>query len=296
MLDKRFITLTLLAKNQSYTETANELFITQPAVSQQISSLEEELHLQLVDKTKRKIKLTSKGTLLANYASQIEVESNKVIDGLKQGDNSDHLKLGCTLSLSSTLLPKFINSLSKDSKIITTEINNTTNILQNIRDGKVDFGLIEGNFNKNEFDSIFLQNEKFICVANSSAAIQSNSIAELLDQTIYIREIGSGSREIFEHWLGTQNYQITDFAHIVEIASPTVIIQLLQTNPGISFIYESLVKDELKNGKIKRLDLKDFQISHPINLVFLKDSYFTKTYQNLANTILGQDNKSSQID
>ena len=61
MLDKRFLTLAMLSQTGSYTETANRLFITQPAVSQQINSLESELDLVLVDKSKRKIRLTASG-------------------------------------------------------------------------------------------------------------------------------------------------------------------------------------------------------------------------------------------
>lgn len=290
MVDKRYQTLIVLARTQSYTATAKELFVTQPAVSQQISSLEEELHLTLVDKTKRKIKLTPIGNKLASFAKQVEIESQKLIEQLQTEDKQSHLKLGCTLSLSSTLLPKVINQLADRSKIITSEINNTQHILQNIRDGKVDFGLIEGNYNKEEFDSIFLQDEPFICVANPAIEMNKANIEELFSKNIFVREIGSGSREIFENWLGTKNYRINDFEHIVEIASPTVIIQLLQQNVGISFIYESLVKDELASGKLKKLDLTGFDISHPINLVFLKNSYFKSTYTKLAQEIIAAEN------
>ncbi|MQS53160.1 LysR family transcriptional regulator [Companilactobacillus mishanensis] len=291
MLDKRYMTLSTLAETKSYTQAANQLFITQPAVSQQIKSLEDELNLKLVDVTNRKIKLTDVGKKLATYVKQIDLESSKVIEQLQNANKESSLKLGCTLSLSSTLLPQFISQLSSTTKVITTEINNTDHILQNIRDGKVDFGLIEGNFNKDEFDSIFLRKEQFICVTNPTVNLQSpTAIENIFDQSILVRERGSGSREIFENWLGTQNYQIEDFKHIVEIASPNVIIKLLEQNFGISFIYESLVRDEIKTGKLKRLAIKGFDITHPINLVFMKNSYFSDTYLKIARSIFPQAN------
>lgn len=286
MLDKRFETLIVLSQTLSYTATAKKLFITQPAVTQQINSLEQELHLQLVQTTRRKISLTKAGMELATYAQRIQVESTKLIKQVQANSDDQHLKMGCTLSLSSTLLPKFIEHLSGKAKIITSEIKNTTDILNDIRTGKVDFGLIEGNFNKDEFDSIFIQNEHFICVANPQIELNGNNVNQLFDQNVFIREKGSGSREIFENWLGTQNYQIDDFEQITEIASPTVIIQLLEQNRGISFIYESLADAALASGKIKKLDLQDFQIEHPINLVYLKDSYFAKTYHHLVHLVM----------
>lgn len=281
MLDKRYKTLIVLSKTQSFTKTAEQLYITQPAVSQQINSLEEELQLQLVIREHGKITLTAAGINLAKFAKQTELESQKVIESLQTG--AEHLKMGCTLSLSSTILPKFIQQLSTRTNVVTTKINNTQHILQNIRDGKVDFGLIEGNFNKDEFDSFLVQKENFIGV--SHAALDTTSIEKLFEQTLLIRENGSGSRNIFENWLATQNYKTSDFKNVIEIASPSAIIEFLKQNPGISFMYESLVTNELKLGQLKKLDLPGFHVEHPINLVFLKNSYFKDTYREIVEAV-----------
>lgn len=281
MLDKRFKTLISLAQTNSFTQTAQQLFITQPAVSQQINSLEVDLKFSLVIREHGKVRLTASGVQLAKFAKQTELESQKVITSLQTG--TEHLKMGCTLSLSSTILPKFIQQLSARTNIVTTKINNTQHILQNIRDGKVDFGLIEGNFNKDEFDSFFIQKEQFIGVAQSQLSV--TSIEDLFDQTLLLREKGSGSRNIFENWLATQNYKITDFKNVIEIASPSTIVELLKQNVGISFIYQSLVTEEIKSGQLKKLDLPGFQVEHPINLVFLKNSYFKDTYRQIVDAV-----------
>lgn len=281
MLDKRYKTLIVLSKTQSFTKTAEQLFITQPAVSQQINSLEDELQLQLVIREHGKITLTSASINLAKFAKQTELESQKVIESLQT--SAEHLKMGCTLSLSSTILPKFIQQLSTRTNVVTTKINNTQHILQNIRDGKVDFGLIEGNFNKDEFDSFLVQKENFIGVSHD--IIDTTSIDRLFEQTLLIRETGSGSRNIFENWLATQNYRTSDFQNVIEIASPSAIIEFLKQNSGISFMYESLVIDELKLGQLKKLDLPGFHVEHPINLVFLKNSYFKDTYREIVDAV-----------
>jgi len=281
MLDKRYKTLIVLTETQSFTKTANQLFITQPAVSQQITSLETELNFPLVTREHNKIRLTSAGLKLAKFAKQLDLESQKVINSLKTG--TEHLKMGCTLSLSSTILPKFIQQLSARTNVVTTKINNTEHILQNIRDGKVDFGLIEGNFNKDEFDSFFIKKEFFACIVNNH--ISGTSIEDLFNQTLLLREQGSGSRKIFENWLATQNYRISDFKNVIEIASPSAIVELLKQNQGISFMYQSLVTNELKSEQLKKLDLTGFHVEHPINLVFLKNSYFKETYREIVESV-----------
>lgn len=285
MLDKRYQTLVVLADTNSFTKTAQVLFITQPAVSQQITSLENELNLSLVIRDHNRIHLTDIGQKLADYAKQVEFESQKVLNSLK---TPTKFNMGCTLSLSSTLLPKFLNHLSDRIQISTTEIKNTDHILQNIRDGKIDFGLVEGNFDTTEFDSFFLQKENFVCISHQQLDI--STIEDVFNQTLLIREPGSGSRNIFENWLATQNYKISDFTKVMEIASPNTIIELLKQIPGITFIYESLVAAEIKNGQLKKLDFPGFKIEHSINLVFLKNSYFKNTYQELTTSFLQETN------
>ncbi|APU72281.1 LysR family transcriptional regulator [Companilactobacillus crustorum] len=281
MLDKRYLTLISLASTNSFTQTAKQLFITQPAVSQQMRSLETELQIPIILREHNKIRLTKAGLELTKFAKQTELESQKIITVLQ--NDTEHLKMGCTLSLSSTILPKFIQQLTTRSNVVTTKINNTQHILQNIRDGKVDFGLIEGNFNKEEFDSFFVQKENFICVANNQ--ITATSIEDLFNQTLLLREPGSGSRNIFENWLAVQNYRSTDFQSIIEIASPSAIVEFLKHNRGVSFMYESLVSKELKSDQLKKLDLTGFHVEHPINLVFLKNSYFKDTYREIIKSI-----------
>lgn len=281
MLDKRYLTLISLASTNSFTQTAKQLFITQPAVSQQMRSLEIELQIPIILREHNKIRLTKAGLELTKFAKQTELESQKIITVLQ--NDTEHLKMGCTLSLSSTILPKFIQQLTTRSNVVTTKINNTQHILQNIRDGKVDFGLIEGNFNKEEFDSFFVQKENFICVANNQ--ITATSIEDLFNQTLLLREPGSGSRNIFENWLAVQNYRSTDFQSIIEIASPSAIVEFLKHNRGVSFMYESLVSKELKSDQLKKLDLTGFHVEHPINLVFLKNSYFKDTYREIIKSI-----------
>ncbi|HCD07389.1 MAG TPA: LysR family transcriptional regulator [Lactobacillus sp.] len=281
MLDKRYLTLISLASTNSFTQTAKQLFITQPAVSQQMRSLEIELQIPIILREHNKIRLTKAGLELTKFAKQTDLESQKIITVLQ--NDTEHLKMGCTLSLSSTILPKFIQQLTTRSNVVTTKINNTQHILQNIRDDKVDFGLIEGNFNKEEFDSFFVQKENFICVANNQ--ITATSIEDLFNQTLLLREPGSGSRNIFENWLAVQNYRSTDFQSIIEIASPSAIVEFLKHNRGVSFMYESLVSKELKSDQLKKLDLTGFHVEHPINLVFLKNSYFKDTYREIIKSI-----------
>ncbi|WP_125979694.1 LysR family transcriptional regulator [Loigolactobacillus iwatensis] len=288
MLDHRYKTLAVLAKTLSYTKAAQHLFITQPAVSQQISSLEQELEIKLVAKNGIHIHLTNAGEQLVQYVDKISLENEHVLRQIRTNSEEPVVKIGATYSLSTFLLPQLIKNLLPTTTKIHTLIDNTTEILTALRQGEVELGLVEGNFNKTEFDAITIQNEEFIGATSQRNPLLDKTtitIADLLSEVLLIRESGSGTRAIFANWLATQNYQIDEFSQRIEIANPTTIIELLKKGVGISFMYKSLIKSELEKNTLVQLPLDGFKINHPINLIFLKNSYFAEYYTEIAKKL-----------
>ncbi|WP_261805969.1 LysR family transcriptional regulator [Lapidilactobacillus luobeiensis] len=287
MLDKRYLTFYHLGRNLSYTQTAQELFITQPAVSQQIKSLEAELQLLLVQRIHGRIQLTPEGQMLLTYLQLIITENKHFFAALQRTGAPTQLKLGCTLSLSRTLLPPLLQVLNEKYAQITVKLGNTQDNLANLRRGQIDFSLIEGNFDPQEFDAYFLQNSEFIAVTGQRRLSHHAglNIAALRSETLLVREPGSGSREILTSFLATQNHQLSEFHHQMELPDPETIIHLLQTGVGFSFLYRDLVAKELAAQTLWQLPLPDFHISHPINLVFPKNSFFKNEYATYAQLL-----------
>lgn len=289
MLDRKMYTFARLAQTGSYTATAQQLFVTQPAVTQQIKALENELGLALVSYEHAQLTITPAGQQLADYINKIDHESQKLLMQL-QTPAQPIIKLGCTRSLSAFLLTSVLQQLQAQGQQIRCQIANTDTILKALTAGTIDFGLVEGNFDKNKFASIRLRREPFIGVtfANNPSLKQKQplNLNELLTQTLLVREPGSGTREIFANWLTMQNAQITDFKQVIEIATPTPIIQLLTAGCGISFMYQSLVTTELAHGQLVKLSVRGFELQHEINLVYPKDSYFAAQYQAIAAQVI----------
>ncbi len=289
MLDKKMSTFALLAKTGSYTATAQQLFLTQPAVTQQIKALEADLGLELVRYEHAQLTITDVGQQLAYYINKTTNESRQLLDQLKLPNKQAPIKLGCTRSLSSFLLTKALQKLHQQSHRIQCQIANTETILKALLAGEIDFGLVEGNFDKKQFDYVTLRREPFIAATFAGNPLLAQAeplvLKDLLSQTLLVREAGSGTREIFENWLTMQNTRITDFANVIEIATPTPIVQLLASGVGISFLYESLVSTELASGQVVNLPVHGYKLQHEINFVYPKHSYFAQQYQELATTL-----------
>jgi DNA-binding transcriptional LysR family regulator len=285
MLDKRYLTLALLAKTKSYTATAKQLFMTQPAVSQQIASLEAELALKLVNYEHQTLHITAAGKNLVEFVDKTQSEANKLMKLLNSEMTQRTLKIGSTRSLAIFLLPDLIQQIDQANQNIQTIIGNTDDVLTALRNGQIDFGLIEGNFDKVEFDAIKIKNEPFIGVTKKKLQSEEVAIEELFDQPLLIRESGSGTRDIFKSWLATQNFELNDFDRQIEVASPMSITTLLKKGVGISFMYESLVKEAIDRHELRQINIRDFNIHHPLNLVYLKNSYFADEYQQFAQLL-----------
>lgn len=285
MFDKRYVTFYYFAQFLSFTKTAEALFLTQPAVSQQMKALEEELQLTLIQKEKGQMQLTATGEKLYAYLQANFSQSADFFRQLQAKESKTILRFGATLSVSQTILPDFLKSLTSDYDEIKVKIANTKENLEAIRKGEIVFSLVEGNFDKKEFSALTLKDSPFVAVTGKEELAKnttSQSIQRLFHETLLLREKGSGSRSILEHWLGMQNFQLTDFPKRILIPDPTTIVSLLEKKVGVAFLYRSLVEEALKEKRLYEIPLGEFEILHPINFVYLKNSFFASRYHQMV--------------
>lgn len=283
MLDNRYDTFVLLTKNKSYTKTAQQLFITQPAVSQQIKSLEHELQLKLVEYHHPRLHITSAGQQLAHFIETIQHQEKKLINNLRHPEVSSNLKFGVTHSVSIFMAPRFIQRWQKKYNQVQCVVSNTREILSKIDDGELDFAILEGNFDKDRYGSQVISLEAFVAVTrtDSKLANQNNlKLEDLLTEPLILRESGSGTRSIFTNWAKSFNIHKEDFCQVIELGSSAGIINLLQ-NIGVSFMYQSLIEDKIKTGALSVLNVKGLDITRPISVVYAKNSFFENEYHEL---------------
>ncbi len=294
ILDRRYETFLTLAKTASYTKTAQQLFITQPAVTQQIASLQKDLQIELVKYERPKLIITPAGQELAKFIESVTIKSHQILAHLKQPNDKRPLKFGATLSFNAIVEPQFIKQISDQFTDINCLVANTDQILSQIDNGEIEFGLVEGNFQLADYDFIPIFKDDFIAVCNSKNPLAKKKAVQLTDclqWPLLLRERGSGTRSILENWLGTMNRSVTDFSKVITVGDMTTIIGLLESNLGISFMYRSLLPQQLANGQLIQLPLADFKITRTLSMVFQRQSYYEAQYRQMANIIkrlLGQ--------
>lgn len=276
MLDNRLQTFLTLCETCNYTKTAEKLNLTQPAVTQHIQYLEDYYKVKLIAGKGKSFSLTEEGKALLEYSRTLKANSERILPLLHRIKNRvKQLNFGATLTIGEYMIPPILYQIFKDDQDThILMIVENTNILQKMLwEGKIDFALLEGHFDRNQFQSRLISDEVFIgvCSPQNENALKANYLEDLLDQNLILREPGSGTRDVLEQALYARNLSIKDFKRKIEIGNMNAIKELCHQNTGITFMYREAVKRELSTGYLVQIPLKNFNVSHPFNFVYLKN-------------------------
>lgn len=287
MIDDKIKTFIKVVECQNYTQAANLLHLTQPAVTQHIKALESYYQHKLIDHPHKSFRLTKAGEMLYNYA-RIQLHNEELFEEMII-KHSTPLTIGATLSIADYYIPALLAPVLISSKqeyqII---VANTQNLIQEMMNGKVECAFVEGHFDADLFDYHLFKEERFIPVVRSThpLANQNISFKDLFPYPLFVREKGSGTRAILEDYLNQTLYQFHSFHHCNEIGNLSMIKTLLLHTDGITFVYEGVVAEELKRGQLKELQLADFEITRPMHFIYLKSNINRLVYQQFFKNLM----------
>ncbi len=270
-MDSKLQTFLTLCQTMNYRIAAEQLHLSQPAVTKQIQSLEQMLQTKLFRYDGHTLHKTEACLLLERYAisQQYQFEELQLAIADKKRFN---LRIGATKTIGDYVLIDAIKEyLSDPSHELSLMVDNTMHLLQMLDENQLDFAVIEGAFSKTKYDSYLLRMEPFvgICAKNSTLCGQHISVEELLKQTIVVREKGSGTRRIFEERLAAMGYELSDFYREVSISSFVAIKALVAAGIGISFLYNSVVA---KENDIGTFTVDGITEPHPFHVVYTQNT------------------------
>ncbi|PTV98225.1 DNA-binding transcriptional LysR family regulator [Halanaerobium saccharolyticum] len=283
MIDFRHQTFLELCQIKNYTKTAEKLHITQPTVSQHIKHLEEYYGVKLFNYSSKKLNLTAAGKKLYHYTERMRADSREIAKTISNKSSKQNIKFGATLSIGEFVMPDILDQAMEENPELNFDmlVENTATLLQKLKAGEINFAILEGFFDKTKYGYHLFSREKFIgiCSAESKLSSEKIKLDELLDFRLILRESGSGTREILEQILYTNNLNQKSFAKTLEIGNLNAIKALVSQGKGISFMYQAAAKRDLEADKISALKIKNFNIEREFNFVYLKDSVFAEEYR-----------------
>jgi DNA-binding transcriptional LysR family regulator len=266
----------VLADSLNFRRAADELHLTQPAVTAQVKSLEESLGIALFDRIGRDVVLTPAGKTLLEYVRQIEAVTNDAIAALASfgGQEGIELSVGASHTIAVYLLPKLLPRLVGEWPRLRIHITSgsTNEIVHALTTHQIAIGLIEAPafrpdlkveaFGEDELTLIVPPNHRW-------AKKQLLRAAELVQEPILLREVGSGMRHFVEEYLehnGVLRQQLRTF---IDINSTEGIIAAVEAGLGVGFVPCLALEKPLKLGNVKAITLDNGPIKRRLSTVLL---------------------------
>ena len=259
-----------LCENPQVTQVAIELNISQSAISLAIKSLENSLNEQLFDRIGKKLILNEKGKYfkektLPSYLALMDASTI-----FQENKLAGNIKIAASKTISNYIMPNiYYDFLSKykDVKLDILTIN-SSNIIDKILKSELDIGLIEVDTQNSSLIKEKLADDELIVVSSDEKYPQIAFIDAIKKRWI-LREIGSGTREIFMNKIGEIAKELDIFMQLQDFEEIKTIV--LNNKNTVTSLSKVIVQKELDEKKLFQIKLKNLELKREFYLVYHKE-------------------------
>jgi DNA-binding transcriptional LysR family regulator len=266
----------VVADMLNYRRAADELHLTQPAVTAQIRSLEDSLGIALFDRIGRDTSLTPAGVMLLEYVRKIEAITNDAIAALAPfgGQEGVELTIGASHTIAVYLLPKLLPILLREWPKLRIHIvgGSTTEILQSLISHQIGVGLIEAPAHRPDLKIEEFGEDELTLIVRPDHRWTKKSVvraAELVQEPILLREVGSGMRQFVEEYLERNGVLRKQLRTFIDINSTEGIISAVEAGLGIGFVPRLAIDKAVKARTVKSVRLDNGPIRRQLSIALL---------------------------
>lgn len=280
-----------VAKNKNITKTANELMISQPAISKFIKNLEDQIGCSLFTRNKFGVSLTEEGKILYNEIKNaveiIENAEEKINETLNL--DAGILNIGISNTLTQKYLLPYIKRFNQTYPKVKIKIHTspTFELITKVRNGLVDFIILNLPYNiPNDFEKRDLKEIHDCFVA-------SENYIELKDKTFKLEELnnyplillakGSNGRYFIDNLCTKHGINLTP---TFELASYSLVTEFIKTGIGIGLVTKEFVSNELNEGTLFEIKTQPIIDNRYIGVIYLKNkslNHCSKKFLELLN-------------
>jgi LysR family transcriptional regulator, transcriptional activator of the cysJI operon len=261
-----------VARHLNFRIAAEELLLTQSAVTQQIKALESEMDVPLFDRAGGRVSLTPAGAALLPFADRLAVlaaEAREAVAAVN-GASAGRLALGASQTIGQYLLPGLIAGfLQQNPKIDISVIGgNTQTILEALVEHRVQLCLIEGPAMRRDVQVEPFMEDHMVCVVPSGHAWADNEIdvKQLQQATLVARELGSGSRRIVEQAMEKAGLEVKKLRLLMTFDSTEGLLSAVEAGLGIAFVSRWAVRNQLALGTLKLARVRGLNLARMFSL------------------------------
>jgi DNA-binding transcriptional LysR family regulator len=278
-----------VAKHLSFTNSAEAMHMTQPAVTFQVRQLEEQFNTRLFDRTHNRINLTEAGDRVYHYAKQI-FELYSCMEGdIREltGEVSGVVIIGASTTIAEYMLPSLLGAFKRKypDVVIRLRVSNTDGIVAMVEHNEIDLGVVEAPVSNKSLVVEVCRIDQLVAVLppeHELAGRASLPVADVLKYPFIAREEGSGTREVTFDYLRGAGLEPANLTLVMELGSPESIKGAIEAGMGISILSRSTIGKELQLGTLACVEL-DPPLERPFSFVHQKQKFRVRAIEELLD-------------
>jgi len=287
-------TFLTVARERSFSKASAKLGISQPAVTQQIKFIEKYLACKVIERKKNGIKLTNEGEELYKIAARIEKEIvSSEQDILKIINKEITFKLGASYTIGTYIIPgQCLNTIGEAiNNSVNLDIDLSDNIVQKIKDRKIDVGLVESPLMDNGLIYREWLEDELVVVSNVPIA-KTLKTEELYDFDWICRNEGSYTRRAVSEVFDELGVSCKSFNVLSEVSNTTTVLQTIKKSeknpdkPVVSILSKYAIMDEVANGELFEARLRGYTMSRHFYIAYSKENKHNAYVDKVVNYIL----------
>lgn len=289
MSDRRLQVFYTVARLLSFTKAAEELHMTQPAVTFQVRQLEEQFNTRLFDRTHNRISLTAAGSKVYESAEKIFSIYAEMDNAVREltGDISGVLILGASSTIAEYMLPVLLGDFKAENADVTVRLKvaNTDGIVSQVENNAIDLGVVEAPVTNKNLVVEECRTDELVVIVPPGHELENEPVVPLnriADYPFICREEGSGTREVMLESMNKAGLNPNDLNIGMELASLEAIKGAVEAGMGISIISSATIQKEVKLGTLVAIRT-DPPITRPFSFVHQKQKFRMRAMDELLS-------------
>ena len=263
-----------VVERKSFSEAAERLGVTQPAVSQQIRSLEERVGQQLLDRSGRRVEPTEAGNRLYRSAQRMLALERQLLEevaGEAEGPLRGQLAMGASTGPGGTVVPVLLCEFAEANPEVTVDltISDTQTIVEQVARRELELGVV-GATPRNRavaYEPFFHDEVILVCLPDHRFAGQTVTLDDLRGEPLLVMQEGAGVRQVIEDELRGAGKRLRDLDVRIELGLQESVKSAVEAGHGVTFISRTAVERELASGELAEARVRGLEPSREISLV-----------------------------
>lgn len=272
LIDPKLVSLLKIVETGSFTKAADLLGLTQPAVSQHIKLLEEELDTKIFYRGRNEFRLTSDGEIVVGYARRLSAIEKALKQSLAdEKARVTSLVVGITHTVESSAIVEALAGYTKEQGGLSVKVvtDSTQKLYQKLKNFEVDFIIVSDRIKDENLRYSTLISDSLELIVSPEHRLADRkavSIEDLVKERLILRTTSSDTRRIISKAFKKVNHPLDEFDIALELDNIATIKDLIRRNFGVSILAKSACMDELKKNKLVTVPIRNINLQTEISI------------------------------